>query len=175
MQPADFPHVYLLTSPRFLNYKFSPASFWYLYSPDLQLRYIIAEVNNTFDERRIYLFPQPDVEGTPAQECAKDFHVSPFNSRHGSYSVMSEDPDRAARISVTVSLKSSKGHLKLVAKWWSVAEAVDVTGCGVLSGLGLLFGWGWTILITCKSMSLPRCRFYNLNRLTGDRHNQTLE
>lgn len=119
--PIDYPHVYLVTSPRLLNYKFSPASWWFLYNPRFELSAMIAEVNNTFDERRLYFLDgsqQPNdhsgsddqsqpVAGSDStasenidlkkqnkfmQSFAKDFHVSPFSSRKGGYKVESRDP-----------------------------------------------------------------------------------
>ena len=112
--------MYFVTSPRFLNYKFSPASWWFLYSVDHEFSAMIAEVNNTFDERRMYFLagsekaephsdqePPKDADGVleaPSQESiarskakftksfAKDFHVSPFSSRKGGYKVESRNP-----------------------------------------------------------------------------------
>ena len=51
----DYTFAYLVTAPRFLGYSFNPVSFWYLYDSDTALKYTILEVNNTFDERRMYL------------------------------------------------------------------------------------------------------------------------
>ena len=51
----DYSFAYLITAPKFLGYNFNPVSFWYLYDSDVVLRYMILEVNNTFDERRMYL------------------------------------------------------------------------------------------------------------------------
>ncbi|KAL8910450.1 MAG: hypothetical protein Q9171_004244 [Xanthocarpia ochracea] len=49
-----FPHAYLVTAPRFLGYSSNPVSFWYLYNDYMELQAMILEVNNTFDERRMY-------------------------------------------------------------------------------------------------------------------------
>jgi len=150
IDPADLPHVFLLTSARFLNYKFSPASFWYLYTSNLVLKYVIAEVNNTFGERRMYLFPAPESSGSFKQTLLKDFHVSPFSSRKGWYVLETTDPIKTKNISVTVTLHSSKGNPKLVARWQSIACAIDARHYSVLSSLGLLSCWGWTVLVTCE-------------------------
>lgn len=152
LEPAEFPNVYLLTSARFLNYKFSPASFWYLYTTELDLRYVIAEVNNTFNERRMYLFPAPGRHRAFKQSHPKDFHVSPFNSRKGSYVVSTANPAKGEDVSATVTLQSSKGHPKLVARWWSVATAIDPSTYSTLRSIWFLACWGWTVLITCKPL-----------------------
>ncbi|KAI1170955.1 hypothetical protein F4777DRAFT_87329 [Nemania sp. FL0916] len=149
LDPNKFPHVYLLTIPRFFNYTFSPASFWYLYTADYALHYVIAEVNNTFKERRLYLFSvQEHREGIFRQSVAKDFHVSPFNSRKGAYQLSTTSPERAANVSMKITLFSSKGHPKLVARWWSDVPPIDPTESSVLYLLWCLIGWSWTILIT---------------------------
>ncbi|KAK9441956.1 hypothetical protein VB005_06600 [Metarhizium brunneum] len=148
LNPADFPYVYLLTSPRFLNYAFSPASFWYLYTADMSLKYVVAEVNNTFDERRMYLFPASGNAGVFRQTLGKDFHVSPFNSRKGAYTLSTLDPADEGEISVAITLRSSKGRPKLVARWWSVTPAIDPEMLSTIQALWLLICWGSNILTT---------------------------
>lgn len=96
-----------------------------LQSVDLQLKFVIAELNNTFNERRLYLFPARDCTDNSAEMMKKDFHVSPSSYRRGSYRLSVTDPANGAEISVTVTLYSSKGHPKLVARLWSIAKAID--------------------------------------------------
>ncbi|RYZ78991.1 MAG: DUF1365 family protein, partial [Proteobacteria bacterium] len=45
---------------------FNPVSFWYIYDGDAQLKYMILEVNNTFDERRLYLLRPGSSDGMTA-------------------------------------------------------------------------------------------------------------
>lgn len=120
--------------------------------------YVIAEVNNTFDERRMYLFRAPERPGPFRQTLDKDFHVSPFSSRKGSYLLSSSDPAGGENISVAVTLRSSKGHPKLVARWWSDEPAIDPASLSVAEVLHLLIFWGLNILTTCTTISgsLPR-------------------
>lgn len=162
LDPSHYPHVYLVTTPFLFSYRFSPASFWYLYTSEKQLIHVIAEVNNTFSERRMYLFSnstrqeqQQQHHGSSAgtiefkQTHEKDFHVSPFSSRKGSYVLCTTDPAKDGRLSITITLRSSKGLAKLVARWWSDTLPYDPTQCSMLASLWLLTAWGWTILITC--------------------------
>lgn len=144
--------MYLLTSPRFLNYAFSPASFWYLYTADMSLKYVVAEVNNTFDERRMYLFPASGNAGVFRQTLGKDFHVSPFNSRKGAYTLSTLNPADEGEISVAITLRSSKGRPKLVARWWTVTSAIDPKMLPTIQALWLLICWGSNILTTCNSV-----------------------
>ena len=60
--PMNYPHAYLVTAPRFLGYSFNPVSFWYLYSGQEKLAAMILEVNNTFDERRMYFLKSQENE-----------------------------------------------------------------------------------------------------------------
>ncbi|KAK7953353.1 hypothetical protein PG988_014047 [Apiospora saccharicola] len=144
-----YPYVYLVTSAKIFGCGFNPASFWYLYSTERQLRCVVAEVNNTFGERRMYLFPNTEGGGEKfKQACEKDFHVSPFSSRKGTYVLSSSDPAAGENVAITTTLCSSKGHPKLVARWWSTAPAIDPAALSMLSCLLLLSGWGWMVLLT---------------------------
>lgn len=163
IDPCDYPHAYLVTAARFLGYHFNPVSFWYLYSPEKILSAVILEVNNTFDERRPYLVlrdfsAEAEVLGGPTRKSLpssrvtgswpKDFHVSPFNSRKGSYSLLARDPlgpgmEGFQGIDVTINLRSSKGNAKLVARLFSEGTAVQVGSLGILSKARFLLSWSW--------------------------------
>jgi DUF1365 family protein len=75
--------IWLQCYPRVLGYSFKPVSFWYCHRADGSLRAIVAEVNNTFGERHVYLLDHPRY-GQELQ-ARKVFHVSPFCSVEGSY------------------------------------------------------------------------------------------
>ncbi|PVH84877.1 hypothetical protein DL98DRAFT_546643 [Cadophora sp. DSE1049] len=161
LNPNAFPHAYLVTAPRFAGYSFNPVSFWYLYTPHKTLSAMILEVNNTYDERRPYLVLRQlssDTK-TPAERVriegsrVKDFYVSPFNSRKGHYSVLLSDPlglgmNGFRSIDVKITLKSSTGHPKLVARLVSEGPAVDPAALGVFSKLAFLAKWCWVGLAT---------------------------
>ena len=167
VDPSDYPHAYLVTAARFLGYHFNPVSFWYLYSGEKILSAIVLEVNNTFGERRPYLVHrdfdaenkqirdlsscQAAAEGAPAKirnRWAKDFHVSPFNSRKGSYSLLAVDPwtnnmETFRGVDVTINLSSSKGHPKLVARLFSEGPALFPSEMTMLQRLKFLCTWSW--------------------------------
>ena len=83
---GDIARVFLVTSARFLNYVFNPVSFYYCYAGDGSLRCTVAEVNNTFRERHLYVLDRPHALDTATRFTAsKAFHVSPFNDRNGHY------------------------------------------------------------------------------------------
>ncbi|KAM4063898.1 DNA-binding WRKY domain-containing protein [Hirsutella rhossiliensis] len=161
IDPSDYPHAYLITVPRFLGYHFNPVAFWYLYSSDKVLSAIVLDVNNTFDERRTYLvlraFPRQADTASASNGAAqsritaswpKDFHVSPFNSRKGTYSLLASDPlgpDMKGfhGLDVTINLASSAGHPKFFARLFSEGEAVDPSRMSAMQTLRFLLGWCW--------------------------------
>lgn len=167
----DYSFAYLVTAPRFLGYSFNPVSFWYLYDSDTYLKYMILEVNNTFDERRMYLLKmdtskdasQDFANGQPAGASSmlvftdswnKDFHVSPFNSRKGSYSLRATDPLVAfqetghVRIDNTIVLRSSKEHPKIVARVYSEGTPTDPAKVTTFQLTKFILAWWWVGLVT---------------------------
>jgi cyclopropane-fatty-acyl-phospholipid synthase len=80
--------VVLVTAPRFLGYVFNPVSFYYCYGADGALVAALAEVNNTFKEKHLYLLDRPLAAAGGHQArytVPKAFHVSPFYDRSGDY------------------------------------------------------------------------------------------
>jgi len=187
--PEEYPYAYLITAPRFLGYSFNPVSFWFLYSENKVLKAMILEVNNTFDERRIYFLPESrlgeDVDDpahntlddgnpndhrddairhprsstpttSPGRFCrswVKDFHVSPFNSRKGSYSLTAYDPFYPFMIGNgpvhnTITLNSTKAHAKLVAQIFSTCPALDPAQLDAWSTMRFIQSWWWVGFMT---------------------------
>ena len=148
---------------------------------------MILEVNNTFDERRIYFLKGPsqssqseilpsllesdmstcrqgdskdsytrhDQNGHAKFKSAwvKDFHVSPFNSRKGSYSLVANDPfpllsTANCVVDNTVTLNSSKNHPKLIARVFSTESPVDPTTLTSWKFVCFVLSWWWVGLVT---------------------------
>ncbi|MCJ1287839.1 hypothetical protein MMC26_007191 [Xylographa opegraphella] len=145
----------------------------------MQLKAMVLEVNNTFDERRMYLLKgSSDSEAefsavqqpTAAEETrmkppglentgrftdawAKDFHVSPFSSRKGSYALSAYDPFFLSQsmprpINNTITLSSSKDHPKLVARIFSTGPAIEPSGISSWSKLRFIASWWWVGFVT---------------------------
>ncbi|KAK0376092.1 hypothetical protein CLIM01_06563 [Colletotrichum limetticola] len=197
--PAQYPNAYLVTAARFLGYHFNPVSFWYLYSRDKELTAMVLEVNNTFDERRMYFlttdaFPseqrlddgsnglQDGIAAESASQDAdaesaaqktqqirmtktwpKDFHVSPFNSRKGSYALSATDffppppppsgagmagADYKYTLDSTITLSSSKHHPKIVARLFNSAPAIDPATMTPFQKIVFLARWWWVGFVT---------------------------
>jgi len=145
---------------------------------------MILEVNNTFDERRMYLLKADGERSSEPQtsknrvvngnECSeetsrqqerekprarfsdvwtKDFHVSPFNSRDGSYTLVAQDPrpssvEEEVFISNNITLVSSGGHPKLVARVFSDGNSIDPTALSVRAVFKFVLRWGWVGFLT---------------------------
>jgi uncharacterized protein len=82
--------ITLLTQCRMFGYVFNPVSFYYCHRPSGDLHCIVAEVNNTFGERYLYLLSHDqdadDVAGRYRRYTArKVMHVSPFISMQARY------------------------------------------------------------------------------------------
>lgn len=164
MNRTDWHHAYLVTAPRILGYSFNPVSFWYLYTERNHLSMMVLEVNNTFDERRMYLLRSVPVEEVGTEEIqsgstqkfkytwAKDFHVSPFNSRKGFYSLTASDafvdPNSPPNFDNTIVLKSSKEHAKIVARVFSDGAPIDPATAGFWGVTRFLMRWGWVGFLT---------------------------
>ncbi|KAF2430206.1 hypothetical protein EJ08DRAFT_589348 [Tothia fuscella] len=172
VQNAVWNHAFLITAPRFLGYSFNPVSFWYIYTADSKLSMMILEVNNTFDEKRMYLLKsdEPEEEATESladnegnlrdktpgrfkHEWAKDFHVSPFSSRKGNYSLSAIDPfGKNSSFPIvfdnTIVLKSSKDHAKLVARVFSDGVAINPHMATQIEVARVLLSWCWVGFLT---------------------------
>ena len=86
----------LVTSARYFNYVFNPASFFYCYSAAAELICVLTQVNNTFGEMHLYLLSSPEtdtIEGRMVFSTDKQFHVSPFFAREGSYQFQVTEPN----------------------------------------------------------------------------------
>ncbi|MCJ1232835.1 hypothetical protein MMC14_000789 [Varicellaria rhodocarpa] len=177
---SDYPLAYLVTAPRFLGYSFNPVSFWYLYDLNQQLKAMVLEVNNTFDERRMYflknsnedtepppkadeLSKKPDLPPQPSDPVKlpakfsntwrKDFHVSPFNSRKGTYGLSALDPfapdlTKPGSINNSITLSSSKDHAKLVARIFSTEPSIDPSTMSLRQKIQFITSWWWVGFVT---------------------------
>ena len=134
---------------------------------------MILEVNNTFDERRMYFLKDSGVEipdplsdidkngsneqstinksKTPAKftnTWPKDFHVSPFNSRKGSYSLIADDPlfqnsNSNKPVNNIITLNSSKSQAKVIARVFSTSSGIDPSTLTPLEKFNFVASWCW--------------------------------
>jgi cyclopropane-fatty-acyl-phospholipid synthase len=89
--------VIMVTSPRLLGHVFNPVSFYFCFDKHDELAAAVAEVNNTFGEKHVYVLNDPieNGDGFPKKYRAeKAFHVSPFNTMGGTYEFSFSDVRR---------------------------------------------------------------------------------
>mgnify|MGYP001813818153 FL=1 len=92
--------ILLLTHLRLAGHVFNPVSFFYCYDSDQRLRYVVAEVNNTFGETYCYLLEAGVGDAVVQAERDKVFHVSPFQPISGLYRFRVTPP--GARLTVHI-------------------------------------------------------------------------
>ncbi|WFN93421.1 DUF1365 domain-containing protein [Gordonia sihwensis] len=94
--------VIALLSPRVAGYVFNPLSVFWCHDRDGRLRYVIAEVHNTYGQRHCYLVR---TDGAGRAEVDKEFYVSPFNDVSGRYRLVLPEPGVDGRIRLSVVLE----------------------------------------------------------------------
>ncbi len=94
--PADaVARVMTVTSARFFGKVFNPVSFHFCYDTDGGIACVVAEVNNTFGDKHLYVLleKRPPKKGFDVSYTAtKRFHVSPFFPIDGEYEFHLADP-----------------------------------------------------------------------------------
>jgi DUF1365 family protein len=90
--------VLLLTHCRVAGYVFNPVSFFYCFDEAGRLATVLAEVNNTYGERHLYVLP------ADAPTHKKEFHVSPFFGLDGTYRFGLEAPGEALRVGIDLTV-----------------------------------------------------------------------
>jgi cyclopropane-fatty-acyl-phospholipid synthase len=97
--PSD--RIMLITVARFLTRIFKPVSFYYVQQQDGTPKGFIAEVNNTFGQRHVYIMEGGDSFPVKCSHV-KEFHVSPFNNMEGHYEFTFSAPDQEMHIAISL-------------------------------------------------------------------------
>ncbi|WP_022955905.1 DUF1365 domain-containing protein [Perlucidibaca piscinae] len=142
--------IELICQPRVLGFVFNPVSFWFCLDRDGQRRAVLAEVNNTFGERHVYLLTAPGqgVIGNDCElNCRKVFHVSPFMPVAGEYRFRFSRVDGAAETREQLHIDYWRdGELQLATWVHAVHQPADTRHL-----LGALFRFGWsTVLVVWR-------------------------
>ena len=90
--------IKLLCFPRILGYVFNPLSIFYCYNENSELRAILYEVKNTFNEQHTYVFPVTKDAKIITQSCNKKFYVSPFIEMETAYNFRLAEPKETLSI-----------------------------------------------------------------------------
>ncbi len=102
--PLDgIDRIILVTSPRLAGHIFNPVNFYFCFDRQDRLAVAVAEVNNTFGEKHIYVLGKP-LENSfdfPVRfHAEKAFHVSPFNTMDGNYTFRFADIRQALDVQI---------------------------------------------------------------------------
>lgn len=99
--------VTALLQARVLGYVFNPLSLYWCHDRAGTLRFVVAEVHNTYGRRHAYLLPA----GRPTR-VPKRMYVSPFNAVDGYYRVLAPEPDGCLDVKISL---HRQGHPAFVA------------------------------------------------------------
>jgi len=90
--------IKLLCYPRFFGYVFNPLSIFYCYNENSQLKAILYEVKNTFNEQHTYVFSVPHSSNLILHKCHKKFYVSPFIEMKAFYNFRLLNPGKILNV-----------------------------------------------------------------------------
>ena len=116
--------IWLTTFPRVLGYAFKPVSFWHCHRADGGLVAVLAEVNNTFGERHVYLLRTDNPAAT--LHADKVFHVSPFFPVRGRYTFGFQPANDFFRARIDY---DDGGGDALRTAWWGRLEPLTPRAC----------------------------------------------
>ena len=119
--------IKLLCYPRFFGYVFNPLSIFYCYDENSQLKAILYEVKNTFNEQHTYVFSTPSSSNLILHKCQKKFHVSPFMEMKTFYNFRLLNPGKI----LNVFIKQSDGEGTLLTAC-QVGKKVEMTSKNLL-------------------------------------------
>ena len=119
--------IKLLCYPRFFGYVFNPLSVFYCYDDSSQLKAILYEVKNTFNEQHTYVFSASPSSNLILHKCDKKFYVSPFMEMETFYNFRLLKPEKILNIFIKQS--DDKGSLLTACQ---VGKKVEMTSKNLL-------------------------------------------
>jgi DUF1365 family protein len=150
--------ITLMTMPRFCGYIFNPVSFFACFDAQERVIGFVTQVSNTFGETHVYpLVCEPQLMPV-TWRFSKEFFVSPFFNRDGTYRVVLEA--EGERLSVVVDLEKDGdtvffSYVRGDAKMLTTARVV-----------GTLLRFPFTSLLTMARIHFQALILYCKARLT---------
>lgn len=147
--------IILLTTPRLCGYAFNPVNF-YLFSRNGIIEQILCEVHNTFGQTHRYLAPRLDDSRSPSSShftFPKEFCVSPFLGRSGSYHVTTSREQQ--NLTITVELFQDD---KIAFAAGITGTLCPLTSTSLIGGLITAPGTGWLSMTRITSHALVLLR-----------------
>jgi uncharacterized protein len=119
IDPGPFARVMLLTLPRVLGYVFNPISIYFCFDEDNKPIASVAEVGNTFREKKLYLLDKGELSanGVFNKTIAKHFYVSPFSALNLSFDFKLKVPGDVLDIKVDDREGSEKILVSALTGW----------------------------------------------------------
>ena len=99
--------IKLLCFPRIFGYVFNPLSIFYCYE-NSNLKVVLYEVKNTFNEQHTYIFPVDQNSKIISQHCNKKFYVSPFIEMETDYNFRLSEPAERLKVYIKQTDKIGK-------------------------------------------------------------------
>ena len=99
--------IKLLCFPRIFGYVFNPLSIFYCYD-NTNLKVVLYEVKNTFNEQHTYIFPVDQNSKLISQHCDKKFYVSPFIEMETDYNFRLTEPGERLKVYIKQTDKTDK-------------------------------------------------------------------
>ena len=119
--------IKLLCYPRFFGYVFNPLSIFYCYDDNLQLKAILYEVKNTFNEQHTYVFSASPSSNLILHKCDKKFYVSPFMEMKTFYNFRLLNPGKI--LNVFIKQSDNRGTLLTACQ---VGKRIEITNKNLL-------------------------------------------
>ena len=114
--------IKLLCFPRFFGYVFNPLSIFYCYDENSQLKAVLYEVKNTFNEQHTYVFPASQSSNLILHRCDKKFYVSPFIEMKTFYNFRLLKPGKKLNVMIK---QNDENGLVLIAR--QLGKRLDLT------------------------------------------------
>ncbi len=90
--------IKILCYPRIFGYVFNPLSIFYCYDDSSELKAVLYEVKNTFNEQHTYVFSASSSSNLILHKCDKKFYVSPFMEMKTFYNFRLLNPGKILNI-----------------------------------------------------------------------------
>ncbi len=123
--------IWLSTTPKILGLGFNPVSFWFCEDKYKNMIGIIAEVNNTFGEKKCYVLKKnmgDVIKNGETIEADKSFYVSPFIEVKGVYKFRFYRDDKKKIETTRIELKIDDKPLMITSLSGRVLELDNLNG-----------------------------------------------
>jgi DUF1365 family protein len=150
--------ITLMTMPRFCGYIFNPVSFFACFDAQNRVLGLVTQVSNTFGETHVYPLVCAPQAMPVTWRFSKEFFVSPFFNREGTYRVVLES--EGDQLSVVVDLEKDG---QTVFSSYLRGEAQTLTTMRVL---GTVLRFPFTSFLTMIRIHFQALVLYFKRRLT---------